>query len=48
MYVFAVILPLVITDALLFGKVYSTERNNQANDRRNAAEAYAKYMKDLL
>ena len=48
MYVFAVILPLVITDALLFGKVYSTERNNQANDRRNAAEAYAKYMRDLL
>ena len=48
MYIFGVILPLIITDALLFGKVYMTERDNQAKDRQNAIEAYEKYLKDIL
>lgn len=48
MYIFCVIMPLVITDALLFRSVFETELRNQHYYRENAIEAYSNYLEDLL
>jgi len=48
MYVFCVILPLVITDALLFRSVFEAELTNQKHYRETAIESYYNYLADLL
>lgn len=48
MYVCCVILPLVITDVILFRSVYDAERSNQSYYRDAAIEAYSNYLQDLL
>ena len=48
MYVFGVILPLVITDAVLFRSVYEAELGNQRNYRKNAIDAYSNHIQSIL
>ena len=48
MYIFCVILPLVITDALLFRSVFEAEITNQKHYRETAIESYYNYLADLL
>ena len=48
MYIFCVILPLVVTDALLFKSVFETELSNQSNYRETAIEAYSGKLQSLL
>ena len=44
MYIFGVILPLIITDAVLFRSVYEAELGNQRNYRKNAIDAYSNHI----
>lgn len=48
MYIFCVILPLVITDAMLFRSVFNAEVTDQRHYRENAIESYYNYLADLL
>ena len=48
MYIFCVIMPLVITDAILFKSVFDAERRNQTFYREKGIEAYSNYLDDLL
>ncbi len=48
MYILCVILPLVITDAILFKSVFDAERRNQTFYREKGIEAYTNYLDDLL
>lgn len=48
MYILCVILPLVITDAILFKSVFDAERRNQTFYRERGIEAYTNYLDDLL
>ena len=48
MYILCVILPLVITDAILFRSVYRNELENQSHYRDAAIEAYSNYLSNLL
>lgn len=48
MYILCVILPLVITDAILFKSVFDAERRNQTYYREKGIEAYNNYLDDLL
>ena len=48
MYVLGVILPLVITDTVLFISVYGAELNSQRDNRQNAIDTYANHLKDIL
>ena len=48
MYILCVILPLVITDAILFKSVFDAERRNQTFYRERGIEAYNNYLDDLL
>ena len=48
MYIFGVILPLVITDAVLFSSVYDAELSNQRNYRKNAIDAYSNHLQSIL
>ena len=47
MYVFCVIFPLVITDAILFRFVFDAEISNQSYDRDIAIEGYFNYLENL-
>ena len=47
MYVFCVIFPLVITDAILFRFVFDAEISNQNYDRDIAIEGYFNYLENL-
>ena len=48
MYIFGVILPLIITDAVLFRSVYEAELGNQRNYRKNAIDAYSNHIQSIL
>jgi len=48
MYIFCVIMPLVITDVILFKSVFEAELRNQNYYREIAIEAYINYLDDLL
>ena len=48
MYIFGVILPLIITDAVLFRSVYDAELSNQRNYRKNAIDAYSNHIQSVL
>ena len=48
MYIFCVIMPLVITDAILFKSVFDAEISNQSNYRETAIEAYSGKLESLL
>ena len=48
MYILCVILPLVITDAILFKSVFDAERRNQTYYREKGIDAYNNYLDDLL
>jgi len=48
MYVLCVILPLVMTDAILFRSVFEAELSNQSFTRDTAIEGYANYIDNLL
>jgi two-component system sensor histidine kinase YesM len=48
MYIFGVILPLIITDAVLFRSVYDAELSNQRNYRKNAIDAYSNHIQSIL
>lgn len=47
-YVFCVIMPLVMTDVILFRSVYAAELSNQSYYRDISIEAYYNYLQDLL
>ena len=48
MYIFAVILPLIITDAVLFRSVFEAELDNQRKYREDATNAYVNRIQDIL
>ena len=48
MYIFCVILPLVITDVMLFRSVFNAEVTDQRHYRETAIESYYNYLADLL
>ena len=48
MYIFGVILPLIITDAVLFRSVFEAELDNQRKYREDATNAYVNRIQDIL
>ena len=48
MYIFGVILPLIITDAVLFRSVFEAELDNQRKYREDAINAYVNQIRDIL
>ena len=47
-YIFCVILPLVMTDAILFRSIFDAERISQNHYRESAIEGYANYLDGIL
>ncbi|MBP5655344.1 MAG: histidine kinase [Clostridiales bacterium] len=48
MYILCVIVPLVVTDVILFRSLYKNELENQSHYRNAAIEAYSNYLSNLL
>ena len=48
MYIICVIMPLVLTDAILFRSIYAMEMDNQTHYREKAIDAYATCIANIL
>jgi len=48
MYIICVIMPLVLTDAILFRSIYAMELDNQSHSREKSIDAYATCIANIL
>ncbi len=48
MYIICVIMPLVLTDAILFRSIYTMELDNQSHSREKSIDAYATCIANIL